>query len=687
MAKDVRDFIEGQLSNPHIKKNAQIPGTILYRIINKLEQKPFFYYNGNKQSRFVFSSWYGVLDLRLNTYTDPYERDLYLIHELNHMATIDYKQMTDQEWIESHIRNEKASSFWSEVLIYFAIPEIYSASKQKFELWVTPYYEDKKILVPGVSNHQLFASAPSVAAALLFQEFANISEKDFYSLTSADRRTRVYDYKTEAWCDANACLQTFVNQHMAVYSFLLKNSQVQSAIELHEKFLVENTSARGKLFDVNHPLFAGVDQMAINKAAMADTRAQRLELKYKIPCKLTLQGYLSKIIETTNEHEKSGKITTTPLVAPTKQLLEHAGVTNTIYALFTQQARQEYAMLQNDSMLQDKLYGMAASRKQDGINNDFADQYKSWTNGLVLGLDDFKYFYPAAGSSEALRETIVALAANAKNEGNSQLKLHVFQAEYEGAKSYAAGNALRVVEYPNRDLQKLASSTEIKAGDLFYLSYPSSLDGNCWDQLEEFLDIMHKKGVKVLLDLTYIGCYVDKTKIPANHPSVECVYVSLSKSFGVYYQRVGGVFTKNPNLLLFGNQWFKNMFSLRLGMSLMQAYDRKQIPEFYKPIQNALISLVNGKLGLKLEPSDVFLIATQYISRLEYEQLSPEKRILCRPQNNGENYILRVCLQPMLDYLTNDFASKTFPVLGYDLKSKHVNENSFKTAYQLKARL
>lgn len=663
-ATEVRQFILGQISNPIIKAKADIPGSVLHTIITNLEKRPLFIYNGNKQSRFVFSSWYGVLDLRKNTYANSLLRDLYLLHELNHMATIQYQPLTDEEWIEAHIRNEKASSMWSEALVYFEHPELFVQAQKLFgNLWVKRYYTDEILLIPGKSNHQLYNEAPLLMSALLLQEFVKISVKPYVDLSSEELRTRKYDYFTESWCDANACIQQEANNHMQAY-LKLSLSNPTEACNFHKQWLEENTSLRGVLFDYTHPLRVGVNQSAIMQAARDSERSKELQLKYSIPMKLCMQGYLQQCVDVMEQHEMSAGITQTPLVEPTKKLIREHGICNTVYALFTQPAREVASILYATQNLQEQLFTMAQSRKQDHVNQQFAQQYIQWTQNVVAGLEEYPHFYPTAGSSEALRASIVELSANARKKGKN-VKLHIFQGEYEGAPSYAAGNAIEVVQHRNRSIEELSNCNNVREGDLFYISYASSIEGNRWENLNQFLDCMHKKGVKVLLDLTYLGCFVEHDKLNLRHLAVECVYVSLSKAFGVYYQRVGGMFSKNPSQLLFGNKWFKNMFSINYGIELMKNYPLHAVPNYYRSIQENLILRVNQQLGLDLKASDVFLLANQQLTKEEFGKLPKHVQILCRKFNDGDSYILRVCLQPMLDYLTNDFR-KTFPMYGLE---------------------
>ena len=80
---------------------------------------------------------------------------------------------------------------------------------------------------------------------------------------------------------------------------------------------------------------------------------------------------------------------------------------------------------------------------------------------------------------------------------------------------------------------------------------------------------------------------------------------SLSKPFGVYYDRIGGVLCRDPMPSLFGNQWFKNLTSLQLGAALLERHDVFDLPRRYKSVQRDAAARIGRRLGLTLSPSDV----------------------------------------------------------------------------------
>src|SRR4029453_14723702 len=97
-------------------------------------------------------------------------------------------------------------------------------------------------------------------------------------------------------------------------------------------------------------------------------------------------------------------------------------------------------------------------------------------------------------------------------------------------------------------------------------------------------------------------------RIAADSPSVQALAFSLSKPFGVYYDRIGGMLCRKAMPSLFGNQWFKNLTSLQLGQALIDRHDVFDLPRRYRSIQREAAARVGQRLGLTLSPCDVSVL-------------------------------------------------------------------------------
>ena len=136
------------------------------------------------------------------------------------------------------------------------------------------------------------------------------------------------------------------------------------------------------------------------------------------------------------------------------------------------------------------------------------------------------------------------------------------------------------------------------------------------------------------IDLCYVGCTTKAMpKIDLNIDALDTVFFSLSKVFGVYYHRIGGVFTKAPMPALVGNRWFKNLLSIEYGTELMQKYALGELPQKYKILQHEIVEAAQS-FG-RLKASDVVLLAYENASGSEsdvYKRLPDLRRFCLTPE-------------------------------------------------------
>lgn len=320
------------------------------------------------------------------------------------------------------------------------------------------------------------------------------------------------------------------------------------------------------------------------------------------------------------------------------------GASTTVYSLV-------YPEIQNiiDRIAKDfphDIYKEAWTKKQDVMHDEFLDRWKLWSRPFLPNIKwelEFPQAYPCNGSSEAIRESLAMHAAH-----NDKPTIHVFRGEYEGYRAVAEGYGIDVCEYDRAAWRSwIRYDRVLKPGDCFYISHPSSLDGNIWPDMDEFLLEMMKyhPEVKIRLDLCYLGTTSGGWTLKNIAFNVDMIFFSLSKVFGVYYHRIGGVFSKLPMPGLFGNRWFKNLFSLRLGTTLMKEFGPFDLPAKYHPLQvEAVAHLNEHTLDANITPSDVVLLAHRPTTRQGdcSAVIEDWERPLVR-----QNY-LRYCLTPYM---------------------------------------
>ncbi|TGQ64678.1 hypothetical protein EN829_028620 [Mesorhizobium sp. M00.F.Ca.ET.186.01.1.1] len=300
--------------------------------------------------------------------------------------------------------------------------------------------------------------------------------------------------------------------------------------------------------------------------------------------------------------------------------LRQAGVSKTVYALVTPEIEAVKAELLGNSSGNGPdpvratyldQFRHAWTGKQNALHKRFFDTWLAWAKPMApLNAADFPFSYPTAGASEPLFHLIADYGNRARIEGFSP-RLAIFRGEYEGYKAYAEACGIPVTEYEREAWRDVADS--INPLDILCISQPSAIDGMVWTEANAFLRRLSERAnpAQMVLDLTYVGATAKPPReaIWADAPCVSAVVISLSKPFGTYYDRIGGVFCRSENLGLFGNQWFKNLTSLQLGIRLMERFDVFAMARRYTSVQASVAEDAGRALGLALAPSDVFILA------------------------------------------------------------------------------
>ena len=289
-------------------------------------------------------------------------------------------------------------------------------------------------------------------------------------------------------------------------------------------------------------------------------------------------------------------------------VLLNAGASKTVYALvtpWTEAAKSRVlGNLGSATRLEYlKQFREAWTGKQDAYHRDFFQTWFEWSAPLIdLDQAIWAFQYPTAGASEPLRHLIYDLAARTHGRG----RVHGFAGEYEGYKAMAENSGLAYVEH-ERDAYL---TVELDEDDLFFISQPSAIDGNVWPQFNDFVEAMPDNSI--VADITYVGAIpknAAKEKFNLNSPSIRNIVFSLSKPFGVYYDRIGGMLARSEDAGMFGSKWFKNLTSLSLGVDLMKNHSVFDLPKLLHDLQKQATRSVSRDLGIDLEPSHVTLLA------------------------------------------------------------------------------
>ena len=116
---------------------------------------------------------------------------------------------------------------------------------------------------------------------------------------------------------------------------------------------------------------------------------------------------------------------------------------------------------------------------------------------------------------------------------------------------------------------------------------------------------------------------------------------SLSKPFGVYYHRIGGLLSRTEVPSLHGHLWFKNLFSIHLGERLMETHPARELPARYQPVQARALERAQaaGLVPRAAMPSHAVMLA----------HAPAEPAFLEYARGPG----LRFCLSPSIDRMVN----------------------------------
>jgi hypothetical protein len=311
-------------------------------------------------------------------------------------------------------------------------------------------------------------------------------------------------------------------------------------------------------------------------------------------------------------------------------------VTRSVYSLYYPETRSVVDALWAERP--HHLYERNYDKRQDAMHRGCLDGWLLWAAraGVRLG-DGFPHHYPTAGASEAIH----ALMAFQASHGGG--RVHFFEGEYEGYMHTSAALALSSVAHPRSRDTWMATASSLAPGDTFWLSQPSAIDGNVWRDLAEFAALLEERapGVRLVVDLTYVGAVAAPLAVDLDRPSVAAVVWSLSKPFGVYYHRIGGLLSRHEVPSLRGHHWFKNLFSLALGERLLTTFAPGELPARYLPLQARAVARARqeGLVDPGAKASDVVLLGHVAAGEPRDGRFDEYRR----------GAALRFCLTPMMD--------------------------------------
>lgn len=287
-------------------------------------------------------------------------------------------------------------------------------------------------------------------------------------------------------------------------------------------------------------------------------------------------------------------------------------ITRTVYSLYYPETKAVVDELWAGR--HHEWYERAYEKHQDGMHVAFLEEWKRWSN---VDLAAFPNQYATNGASEPIKDLILPPG-----------RLHVFDGEYEGYGHIAVARDMKIVAH-ERSVD--AARDAYGPHDMFWVSNPSAIDGCVWKDFDAFVEEMAARNphVRIYLDVTYVGATLAPVTLePSRHPNVAAVIFSLSKPMGVYYHRIGGCFSREPVATLWGNHWFKNLFSVQLGRELVSRFGVTELPTKYAHARKYALDamIAHGRVPALAQPSDVVLLAHSATGPAEFRRAEGKYR-------------------------------------------------------------
>jgi histidinol-phosphate/aromatic aminotransferase/cobyric acid decarboxylase-like protein len=234
-----------------------------------------------------------------------------------------------------------------------------------------------------------------------------------------------------------------------------------------------------------------------------------------------------------------------------------------------------------------------------------------------------KYQYYTNGSSEGLFHLLARHAAYFPH-----VPLYQFTGEYQGYRGYAHAIDRDITDVP------FGTDPNTLTPGVFIISTPSAVDGNVFPV--STLERIYEKHY-VILDLAYAGMTKPIGPKIKLHPRIAAVVGSMSKPFGLYYHRIGFLWSRDPVNSLYGNKWFKNAFSIKVGEEVLAHYSATDLASRYREWQHRACEEASALLDAQVIPSDVWLLG-----HVAYNPIKTNPNLT--PFKRGLGY--RLCLTP-----------------------------------------
>lgn len=131
--KQIDAWLLSKWQTPEFKQAHQNHHSFLKPVVKKFCEHPRFVMemSDNKIERANFTPWFNLVTLR--EYENPYIHDLFLLHEIGHLISLEYELTDFDSWTKKMCDNEMLTSLFTEVEIYDYLPIRNKSFKE--EIW------------------------------------------------------------------------------------------------------------------------------------------------------------------------------------------------------------------------------------------------------------------------------------------------------------------------------------------------------------------------------------------------------------------------------------------------------------------------------------------------------------------------------------------------------------------------
>lgn len=188
----------------------------------------------DRLERAHFSTWWGVIMLR-DDYQNPYIHDLYLIHEMFHAARMPYiPGIGKGAFSEKMQRNELEASVFSEIQIYFEMPELREASFQH------PIYADRFLNNPDMKR--LWDINRTVAIETIRSMRRDVmTSKPEHHMDDAEKWVRIFNDQNAVYASTWAHRYDEIESKMALIQTIAHSDRHHAALT-HRNWIYHEAS-------------------------------------------------------------------------------------------------------------------------------------------------------------------------------------------------------------------------------------------------------------------------------------------------------------------------------------------------------------------------------------------------------------------------------------------------------------